>query len=115
VRRETLEEVQVGKRTIAGTEWPIVDQLHRTGEREWVITRELCNGIARSSEVYRSESAAREAFDRRLLGRRPREAGSATEVVKLRATRDEVRAWDRAAGEQSRSEWLRDLANRAAR
>ena len=50
----------------------------------------------------------------KAVGRPPRADRAATEVVTLRATRDEVRAWDRAAGKLSRSEWLRGLANRAA-
>lgn len=87
--RKLLEETQVGTRTIAGTEWPIYDQLHRTGEREWTVTRELCNGTARSSETYRSESSAREAFDRRLVGRKPRGSQAATEIVKLRVTTEQ--------------------------
>lgn len=108
--RKLLEEIHVGTRTIAGTEWPIYDQLHRTGEREWTVTRELCNGVPRSSETYRSESAAREAFDRRLVGRKPRADQTASETVKLRATRDERRAWERAASarDMTLSEWIRE-------
>jgi len=60
-----LEEIQTGTRLISGTDWPIRDQLHRTGDRQWTVTRDLCNGVPRSAETYRSESAARAAFGSR--------------------------------------------------
>jgi hypothetical protein len=49
------------------------------------------------------------------VGRPPRVGKVAGEIVKLRVTADERRAWRRAAGQRSLSEWIRDLANRAAR
>lgn len=106
-----LEEIETGRRKIAGHDWPIVDQLHQTSERQWTITRDLCNGVPRTSEVYRSESAAREAFTTRLDGRKPR-AGVAGKPVTLRASADERERWQAAATAQGQSlgEWLREAA-----
>ncbi len=112
--RKLLEEIRTGTRTIAGADWPVIDQLHRTGEREWTVTRELCNGVPRSAESYRSETAAREAFDRRIEGRKPRSGSAATERIELRLTTDERRAWESRAAEAdtSLSEWIRERCNR---
>lgn len=109
-----IEELRTGTRTILNTDWPVVDQLRRTGRREWAIVRELCNGTARASEVYRSEKAAREAFDSRIEGAKPR-AGTAGKPVTLRATDEERGRWERQADRegQSLSEWLRAAAELA--
>ncbi len=112
--RALIEEVDRGTRTLAGTEWPVVDQLHRTGEREWTVTRELCNGIPRSAETYRSESAAREALGLRVEGRKPRTA-SAGRPVTLRASDEERSLWTAAAEREGLdlSTWLRQAAELA--
>jgi hypothetical protein len=112
--RIILAEIRTGTRTIAGTDWPVEDQLHRTGEREWTITRDLCNGVPRSSEKYRSERAAREAFESRLVGAKPR-AGEAGKPVTLRATAAERAGWQEAADRErlALSEWLRAAAELA--
>lgn len=104
----------MGMRTIAGTDWPVRDQLHQTGVREWAVTRELCYGTARSSEVYRSEATAREAFAGKLDGRKPR-AGEAGAPVTLRASTAERERWQAAAEREdmSLSEWLRAAADLA--
>lgn len=109
--RKLLDEIEIGKSTKSGTDWPIVDQLHQTGERQWTITRALCNGIPRATEFYRSEAAARNNFARRLDGRKPR-AESAGKPVTLRATKEERFRWEQAAAaiELSLSEWLRVAA-----
>lgn len=113
--RQLLEEIQNGTRTIAGTEWPVLDQLHRTGEREWTVTRELCNGAARGAETYRSESAAREAFERRVTGPKPRSGKVATTRLELRLTEDERSRWQAAADrrEVSLAQLIRDSVERA--
>lgn len=109
-----IEELQTGTRTILNTDWPVVDQLRRTGEREWTVVRELCNGTPRTTETYRSEKSAREAFDSRIEGAKPR-AGTAGKPVTLRATDDERVRWEQAADRegQSLSEWLRAAAELA--
>lgn len=109
-----LEEIQTGTRTIAGTDWPVVDQLRRTGEREWTVVREFCNGVPRASETYRSEARAREAFESRIEGRKPR-ASTAGKPVTLRATDDERARWESAASAagQSLSEYVREAVERA--
>ncbi|MDQ1446837.1 MAG: hypothetical protein QOI20_3301 [Acidimicrobiaceae bacterium] len=113
--RKLLEEIQTGTRVVAGTEWPIVDQLHRTGEREWTVTRDLCNGVPRTAETYRSETKAREAFEQRLDGRKPR-TGVASKPITFKASDAERARWEAAAGRAglSLSEWLRAAADRAA-
>ena len=109
-----IQELQTGTRTITNTDWPVVDQLRRTGEREWTVVRELCNGAPRSSETYRSEKAAREAFDSRIEGAKPR-AGTAGKPVTLRATDEERARWQAAADRESisLSDWLRAAAELA--
>jgi hypothetical protein len=47
-------------------------------------------------------------------GRPPRDKKAASERFELRATGAELRAWKRAAGAKSVSEWIRGLANEAA-
>ncbi|HKP08337.1 MAG TPA: hypothetical protein VJU58_13875 [Microbacterium sp.] len=110
--RELLEEVDVRVRVIAGTEWPVRDQLWRTGRSRWEVVRELCNGVPRTTEIYRSEAAAREAFAARLDGAKPRAGAPATETVTVRATVDEKAAWKAAADAEllPLSDWIRAAA-----
>lgn len=114
-RGELLEELAVGIRTVAGTHWPVVDQLWRTGPRSWEIVRELCNGVPRASETYRSEAAAREAFGTRIEGRKPRAGAAATVRIALRITPSEESAWKEAAAREGRKlgDWLRGAADLA--
>jgi aldehyde:ferredoxin oxidoreductase len=114
--RELLEELTVGTRTVAGTDWPIVDQLWRTGPRSWEIVRELCNGVPRTSEEYRSESAAREAFGSRLEGRKPRAGAAASVRIALRITPTESDTWKAAAEREGLpvGEWIRRLCASAS-
>lgn len=51
----------------------------------------------------------------RKPGRPPRAGKTATERFEMRVTVDEIRAWTKAAGEQTLSDWLRTLANQAAK
>ncbi|MGN6107219.1 MAG: hypothetical protein ACTHU0_19080 [Kofleriaceae bacterium] len=106
--RDLVEEVRIGVRMVAGTELPVVDQLHRTGEREWTVTRELCGGVPRSSEVYRSESAARRAFAIRITGRKPSRGSVASARIELRLTPEASDAWRTAAAAEglSLSDWI---------
>jgi hypothetical protein len=51
----------VGHRTIAGTDWPIIDKIERqefNGKVEWVVVRGLCNGVPRGHVVFRSKRKA---------------------------------------------------------
>src|SRR5690348_7826676 len=98
--RELLDELEVGRRTIAGTEWPVRDQFFRAGPRTWEIVRELCNGVPRATETYRSETAAREAFGGRLEGRKPRAGAPASERIAIRITASEKARWQAAATDE---------------
>lgn len=111
---DLIEEIETGKRASAGTDWPIVDQLRRTGEREWTVVRDLCNGVPRTAETYRSETAAREALGLRLVGRKPR-AGAAGKPITLRASDEERARWKEGADREGLSlgEWLRGAADLA--
>ena len=63
--RTILREKQTGTRKLAGTDWPIVDQLHReqmSGKASWVITRGLCNGIPDKAETFKTKKEALAAF-----------------------------------------------------
>jgi hypothetical protein len=111
--RTLLDELHVGTRTIENTEWPVVDQLWRTGPRSWEIVRELCNGVPRSTETYRSEAKAREAFGSRIEGRKPRAGARSTVRIALRITEREDAAWRAAAGGRPVSKWLREAAELA--
>lgn len=113
--RELVDELRIGTRTIAGTEWPVVDQLWRTGERTWEVVRELCNGAPRTTEPYRSEAAAREAFARRLEGRKPRAGERGEAHIGLRCTAAERARWEAAAQREGMkiSDWLRAAAELA--
>lgn len=51
----------------------------------------------------------------RRPGRPPRSSVPATDRLEMRITPAEREAWERAAGDLSLSEWLRGLANRAAK
>lgn len=112
--RAILAEVRTGTRKILNADHPVVDQLHRTGEREWTITRDLCDGTARTSETYRSEKSAREAFETRLVGAKPRST-TAGKPVTIRATDVERERWQAAADAErvALSEWLRAAAELA--
>ena len=112
MKRGLLEEIRVGTRTIDATEWPVRDQLWRTGPGSWQIVRELCNGVPRAVEEYASEVEAREAFERRLGGRKPNEAAAAGERVTVRMSA-ELRAELRAAiaargGTVAEGPWILD-------
>lgn len=60
--RTVIETVDLGARTIAGTDWPVVDQVvrdQRPGRRpEWQVVRSLCNGVPASVEIYRTRAGA---------------------------------------------------------
>jgi hypothetical protein len=64
--RNILEQRARGIRRIAGTEWPIVDQLERQqlpGKRpRWIVVRGLCNGVPDSATEYRRLKEAQAAF-----------------------------------------------------
>lgn len=65
--RTLIAEVAKGTRRIAGTDFPILDQLHRVqqGSRvRWVVTRGLCNGIPDSAHEFRTRREARLALFR---------------------------------------------------
>lgn len=111
---ELLAQRIVGSRTVAGTDWPVVDQLHRTGPREWTITRELCDRVSGGHETYASEAAARNAWARKP-GPKPR-GGAAARNLTLRATAEEIARWQAAAERDgvTLAEWLRRAADRAA-
>lgn len=49
-----------GTRRINGTDWPVYDTLDRipTRRARWVVTRNLCNGVADRAEVYRTRREA---------------------------------------------------------
>ncbi len=116
--RKLLEEVQTGTRKIANTDWPVVDQLHQTGRKEWTITRGLCNGTPRGAEVFQDEDEAREAFGRRLDGRTPRTEAASVERVTIRLSGSELAAIDQAAAAlgETRSDFVRAAAfDRAAK
>jgi hypothetical protein len=49
----------------------------------------------------------------RKPGRPPRSDKPATERIEVRLTKDERKAWERAAGKRTLSDWLRDIANAA--
>jgi len=90
---KTIEETKVGIRTIAGTDWPVYDQIVQTGARKWTVIRELCNGIPRGAEDYSTETAAREAFAGRVRGARPRAGVAASVRLELRLTPAEHARW----------------------
>lgn len=105
---ELIDELQVGTRMVAGTDWPVIDQLWRRGPHTWEIVRELCNGVPRARETFRSEAAAREAFGSRIEGRKPRAGKPATERIALRITADEKRRWTEAGAREGKelSRWI---------
>jgi len=72
VSRALVTETRVGTRVIAGTEWPVVDQLVRvaTGRRvEWAVIRGLCNGVPDSATEHRTLREAMDVFGRVAVGR----------------------------------------------
>lgn len=115
ILNELIEELEIGWRRVAGTDWPVVDQLRRTGRREWTVIRELCNGAPRAATIYRSETQAREAFGSRLDGRKPRAGSPTTERVTVRLTATEHAAWQAAATVAGVTvpEWIRSVADEA--
>lgn len=65
---KVVAERRLGVRVVAGTEWPILNQVRRDerGERvEWILTLGLCNGVPDGSEVYRTRRAALAALNAR--------------------------------------------------
>jgi hypothetical protein len=48
------------------------------------------------------------------MGRPRRAAKVADELIALRLTKAERRAWERAAGDRSLSDWIRDTCNKEA-
>lgn len=63
--REIIEERRYGTRTIAGTDWPVSEQIvrdQRRGQPEWIVVRGLCNGVPESSTTHKTLAAAREDF-----------------------------------------------------
>jgi hypothetical protein len=67
--RRILDENTVSTRLIAGTEWPIMDQLvrdQRLGEHpQWQLVIGLCNGIPDDVLSFRTLRAARAAYESR--------------------------------------------------
>lgn len=57
MRREIASRI-VGYRTIAGTDWPIVDSVVRDGPRSWQVIKGLCNGVPYSAKDFRTRRAA---------------------------------------------------------
>ena len=55
-------EARTGTRNIAGTDWPVTCQVHRTGQRTFTLTRNLCNGVPESVEKFRTRKAAMDAL-----------------------------------------------------
>ena len=51
-----------GKRTIAGTDWPVEDICKRVNARRWIILRGLCNGVSSVVEEYTTRRDALGAF-----------------------------------------------------
>lgn len=52
-----IKEVQIGTQTITGTDWPVVNQLHRDGRR-WVAVVGLCNGTPVVSKTFSTKREA---------------------------------------------------------
>ena len=67
-RRQEIDSKDTGRRlTESGTDWPIEHYLHRVqlGSRPtWLVTLEVCNGVAENAVEFRSLRAAREYFDK---------------------------------------------------
>ena len=60
---EEIASVQIGIRTLAGTEWEIYDlvervQLPGSNTVEWVLIKGLCNGTADWSKAFRTRREA---------------------------------------------------------
>jgi hypothetical protein len=53
-------EIQTGTRTERGTDWPITTTIERDGHgrRPWLVTRGILNGIALSTERFRTRREA---------------------------------------------------------
>ena len=64
--RKTIAQVEHGKRTVLGTDWPITSYLERVagkGRRPtWVVTWNLCNGVPTGTTVYPTKREALEAL-----------------------------------------------------
>jgi len=60
---DIIAERTTGTRTIAGTDWPIIDRVWRNGPRSWIYVRGLCNGIPAASSEYRTKREALEAYE----------------------------------------------------
>lgn len=60
--RKLIAEKQTGVRKELGTDWPILDQVHKTGPREWTYTWGLCNGIAEGAQEFKTKREALEYF-----------------------------------------------------
>lgn len=58
---------RVGTRTIAGTDWPVENQVLRVaqpGRRVyWTLVMGLCNGVPRGSQRFASKAAALAAME----------------------------------------------------
>lgn len=62
-KTQVVAERNVGIRTLAGTNWPIVDQVKRqvtNGRVEWVATYGLCNGTALKPDALILKAALRQ-------------------------------------------------------
>ena len=53
--------IQIGIRTIMGTNHPIETVVYRNGPRQWVVAYALCNGVPSGSEKFHSRHAAFDA------------------------------------------------------
>lgn len=115
---DLIDTTDLGTRTIAGTERPVVDQLLRASDGSWQVVRELCDGGWRSVETYGTEADAREAFRRRSDGKhrqagaQPRAGVAAEHRVSLRLTAAESAAIAEHLHGRSVSDWVRGAIRR---
>jgi hypothetical protein len=115
---DIIDTTDLGTRTIAGTEHPVVDQLLRASDGSWQVIRELCHLGWRSVETYSLEADAREAFRRRSDGKhrqagaQPRAGVAAEHRVSLRLTDEESGAIKEHLHGRSISDWVRGAIRR---
>lgn len=75
MQTKTIAERETGRRTIAGTEFPVVNRVERrvygSGRPEWVVTFGLCNGVPSHAVTYETRGDALAAFGPFELSKRP--------------------------------------------
>jgi len=61
----TTETRTTGYRTISNTQFPIMTILQRNGNRRWIVTTNVCNGVSDygTSVEFRTLKAARASFN----------------------------------------------------